>query len=409
MPTVPALRLTGCPGCGTRQRLPAAGNYNVLECGVCGTALDRVNGRSLSAALACASATFLLLFPANMLTLLTTSLAGVSRRSVLGSSARVMFERGFPELGIVIGMMVVVLPFVRFGLLTAVLGVLRFGARPRWLGPAFRLATLLQTWAMVDVFLLGFVVAYQRLDQTIAVQIGTGAMCFIAAAILSLLTRATLDTGAVWREIEPDRKAPADGSALMCESCEQVLPDRLLGKPCTRCGAPLHRRIPGSVTATAALAIASALLYLPANLYPIATLPIGLNSVKYTVIEGVIDLVQANLYGLAALVFVASFAIPFLKVAVIAWCVLSVLRRSQKHLVAKTRGYLLVEEIGRWSMVDPFVISCFVPVTQYNALIHGSAEAAAPAFTAVVVLTMLATHFFDPRLLWDPRLAGENR
>jgi len=69
--------------------------------------------------------------------------------------------------------------------------------------------------------------------------------------------------------------------------------------------------------------------------------------------------------------------------------------------VLKTRVYKIVEEIGRWSMVDPFVIACFVPVMQYNNFIYGRAEPAAPAFAAVVILTMIAARTFDPRLMWD--------
>jgi paraquat-inducible protein A len=377
--------------------------FDVLDCAVCHSPVERVNGRSQTAALACSSAALLLLIPGNFLPLLTTSLAGVSRQSILASSARVMFARGYPELGVVIGLMVVVLPLLRFGLLTTVLAALRFGRRPHWLGAAFRGANALQTWALADVFLLGFFVAYQRLHQTISVVIGTGAMCFIAAAILGLLTRATLDRGAVWRAIAPDRVVREGEPVLLCEYCEQVLPRSMQGGRCPRCAARLKVPASSMVGITAALALAAALLYLPANLYPIATLPLGLSSVKYTVLEGVIDLTQAKLYGLALLVLTASFAIPLLKLAAIAWCVASVVRRSSRHLVAKTRLFLVVDEIGRWSMVDPFVISCFVPVTQYNALVHGNVEPAAPAFTAVVILTMLATRFFDPRLLWDTR------
>jgi paraquat-inducible protein A len=69
--------------------------------------------------------------------------------------------------------------------------------------------------------------------------------------------------------------------------------------------------------------------------------------------------------------------------------------------VLKTRVYRVVEEIGRWSMVDPFVIACFVPVMQFNTFIYGRAEAAAPAFAGVVILTMIAARMFDPRLMWD--------
>ncbi|RZM30799.1 MAG: paraquat-inducible membrane protein A, partial [Sphingomonas sp.] len=150
-----------------------------------------------------------------------------------------------------------------------------------------------------------------------------------------------------------------------------------------------------------ALTIAGVLLYIPANLWPIATLPINYQPLKYNVFGGVVDLVTAGLIPLALLVFTASFAIPILKLVGLMWCVMSVLRRSDKRLVAKTRTYRVVEEIGRWSMVDPFVIGCFVPVMHYNSLIYGRAEPAAVPFTAVVILTIIGAKTFDPRLMWD--------
>jgi paraquat-inducible protein A len=122
---------------------------------------------------------------------------------------------------------------------------------------------------------------------------------------------------------------------------------------------------------------------------------------RYTVLEGVIDLVKADLWGLAVIVFIASFLIPGLKLLGLGWCLASVLRRSNRHLVAKTRMYRMVDEIGRWSMVDPFVIGCFAPVMNYNALIYGRAGPAAMPFTLVVVLTIIGAKCFDPRLMWD--------
>jgi paraquat-inducible protein A len=101
------------------------------------------------------------------------------------------------------------------------------------------------------------------------------------------------------------------------------------------------------------------------------------------------------------LVFSASFAIPLLKMAGLSWCIVSVLHRSDRGLLGKTRAYRIIEEVGRWSMVDPLTIACFVPVLQFNGLIAGSAQAAATPFTAVVILTTLAVKAFDPRLMWD--------
>jgi paraquat-inducible protein A len=147
-------------------------------------------------------------------------------------------------------------------------------------------------------------------------------------------------------------------------------------------------------------------LYLPANLYTIATVPVDFKPTAYTVLGGVIDLARFHLGGLALLVFTASFVIPLLKMLGLSWCASSALCRSPRHLVAKTRVYRAVEELGRWSMVDPLTISCFVPVLQFNSLIDGHANAAATPFAAVAVCTSLAVRCFDSRLMWDA--AGRN-
>ena len=403
-----AASLAGCPDCGILQHMPPAPRASVVSCVNCRSLLENTHGRSLRGALACAASALLLLIPANLAPFLTTSVLGVSRQSVLASSAVAMQKDGWPLLGLFIFLFVVVAPFARFGLLTAVLGAVELDRRPAWLGRAFRYANLLQTWAMPDVFLLGLIVAYARLKASISVEVGVGALSFIAVGVLALLTRATLDKGSAWQAILPQAgPAPDPDGLITCTSCDWLAPAHAAGEPCPRCEARLSARKPESVGRATALTLAALLFYLPANLLPLATLPIGLTPTRYTVLQGVIDLVQANLWGLAALVFCASFAIPFLKLAGMGWCLHSVWRGSSRNLRGKTRLFHIVEEIGRWSMVDPFVIACFVPVMQYNSLIYGRAELAATPFAMVVVMTMLATRCFDPRLMWDA--AGRRR
>ena len=397
----PTWRVLACSGCGTLQFASRAKAAPALECARCAKPLERATGRSLDAALAFATATFLLLFPANLLPFLLTSTLGVSRESRLVSGAEAMWSDGQPLVAVAVGLFVVVLPFLRFGLLTLVLGALRLNMRRPWLGAAFRIANALQTWAMMDVLLLALWVAYARLAATIPTRPEGGSLCVIAAGLLSLLTRATLDKAAVWNLIGPDRKAPPPLPALSCPGCELVLPAQDDGRCCPRCDTHVRPRRTDGLWRAAALTLAGATLYLPANIYPIATLPIELTPTSYTVLKGVIDLVQAKLIGLAFLVFTASFLIPLLKLAVMGICIGSVLRSSTSGLRTKTMLYRIVEEIGRWSMVDPLVIACFVPVTQYNALLYGRADPAASFFTGVVVLTMIAANQFDPRLMWD--------
>lgn len=401
-----ARRKIECPNCGLTQLSKDCLRREITVCCRCGTPLVRRVLKSLEATLACSIAILILLLPAMLAPFLTTSAFGTTRTSVLPSSAAFLWREGWPLLAALVLLFVMVFPVVRFGALTAVLLAIRFGKRPRWLGVTFRVANALQTWAMLDVFLLGMAVAYARLRVSIPVVIDMGALCFVIAALLSLFVRASLDKAHVWRLIGPDLETATDAATLRvptlsCTCCGLVMPLREAGSRCARCTAVVSARQPESIARGSALVIAAVLLYLPANLYPIATIPINVTPTAYTVLGGVVDLARSNLLGLALLVFGASFAIPLLKMVGLTWCIVSVLRRSNRNLVGKTRVYRIIEEIGRWSMVDPLTIACFVPVLHFNALIDGRAEPAATPFAAVVILTTLASKCFDPRLMWD--------
>lgn len=374
---------------------------DTLYCVDCHTPLQRRYGQSLRASLCCASATLFLLIPANIETFLTTQALGASRHSYLSSTAGAILDSGWPWLALAVFLFVVVFPTMRFGLLTLVLGNLYLDRRPAWLGNAFRWANRLETWAMLDVFLLALAVTYVRIKPVISVHVGDGAIFLIAAGVLSLLTRAVLDKAAIWESISPGRPPADPRSAVACLECDLLLDGERVDTPCPRCAAILRNRLAESIPITFALTIASLLLYIPANAFPMAILPIHYRPRSYTVLGGVIDLADAGFWDLALLVFTASFAIPVLKLLGLGWCALSVLTRSRRHLVAKTQVYRIVEEIGRWSMVDPFVIGCLTPVLNYNSLIHGGVGPAALPFTTVVILTIFSAKTFDPRLMWD--------
>ncbi len=364
-------------------------------------------GKSLDVALACAITTLLVLIPALSEPFLTTYAFGATRSSILPSSVLVLWREGWPLLGIVFFLFVLAFPPVRFAALAAVLLTIRTEVRPRWLGAAFRTANALETWAMLDVFFLGMAVAYARLHVSIRVTIDTGAFCFVTAAVFSLVVRATLDKRRVWRSIGPDADPGLTGPPIVCPSCDRLVSKDSEGRPCLRCGAVVRARHPMGVSRTVALLLAAVLLYLPANFYPIATIPIDFRPTAYTVFGGIIDLSKSRLIGLALLVFCASFAIPILKMAGLSWCAVSSMRRSNKRLIGKTRIFRLIEELGRWSMIDPFTIACFIPVMDFNALLYGRAGPAATPFATVVILTTLAVKCFDPREMWD-RAGGGN-
>ena len=197
----------------------------------------------------------------------------------------------------------------------------------------------------------------------------------------------------------------ASASLLSCHSCN------LLSKTsgshghshalCPRCGAPLHQRKTNSLTRTWALVIAAFIFYIPANVLPI-TLVTSLGKTQAdTIMSGVIYFVQTGMWPIALVIFVASVAVPLIKLFVLSFLLISVQRKSRWRPEDRTRLYRIAEAVGRWSMVDIFVVTILVALVKLGGLATIDAGPAASYFAAVVVTTIFAAMSFDPRLIWD--------
>ena len=398
----------GCPDCGTFEELPELPPRGTAVCIRCDADLEKRAGRSIVAALACSTATFLLLFPSNILPLIRLHLFGMHGENVTMAGIRILFERGWVFLPAIAAVMVVILPFFRFGLLSAVLGTLRLGRRPRWLAAAFRWAVWLDPWAMLDVYLLASCVGYYRLTKVgqLHLTIQAGGWCFVAAALLTMLSRATLDQRTVWKAIGGEPELDADTETLSCTTCDVVQPLAREGRPCVRCGAVLHVRKPEAIGRTVALLLAAFILFFPANIYPMnVSMQLG-EQQSYTIFTGVHELFSAGLWPLGVVIFCTSILIPAGKIVAIGWCVVSVWRRSDRHVKQKTKVFRAVAELGRWSKTDPWVIVFFVPLMNFGVLGSQDAGWGATAFVLMTLLTMFASLTFDPRLMWDAAAAG---
>jgi len=171
---------------------------------------------------------------------------------------------------------------------------------------------------------------------------------------------------------------------------------------CPRCGATLHMRKPGSVARCWALLIAAYILYIPANLLVIMETGSFISYRKDTIVSGVVHLWQTGSWMIAVIVFIASVIIPLLKLISLTLLLVSVQRRSRWRPKQRTRLYRMVELVGRWSMLDIYVVTLLAALVQLGSMATVKAGPGAVAFGAVVVLTMLAAMQFDPRLIWDP-------
>ncbi|WP_407315032.1 paraquat-inducible protein A [Pseudomonas sp. nanlin1] len=194
-----------------------------------------------------------------------------------------------------------------------------------------------------------------------------------------------------------------DAGILICLDCHQLNrqapgPD---GQPCSRCGAPVYRRRPNSLARTWALLITAAILYLPANLLPIMTVSSLGQGKPDTIMSGVITLMQHGMLPIAAVVFIASILVPTFKLVGLGLLLYSVQRRQPLSARQRVVMYRFIEFIGRWSMLDIFVIAILVAVVNFGRIASVEANLGAVAFASVVILTMLAAVTFDPRLIWD--------
>ncbi|WP_234995002.1 paraquat-inducible protein A [Microbulbifer donghaiensis] len=170
---------------------------------------------------------------------------------------------------------------------------------------------------------------------------------------------------------------------------------------CPRCGARVHGRIDGSLMLTWALTITGALLLLPANILPVMTVIYLASGEPSTIISGVMQLYHAGLWGIALIVFVASIAVPVMKLVGLALLLVQIQFRLPLIPRQAMKLYRVVSGIGRWSLLDLFMISILVALVDMGAIAQVAAGPGSTAFATVVVVTMLAARSFDPRLIWD--------
>ncbi|MEK6663939.1 MAG: paraquat-inducible protein A [Pseudomonadota bacterium] len=170
---------------------------------------------------------------------------------------------------------------------------------------------------------------------------------------------------------------------------------------CPRCGTALHPRKRDSIARTWALMIAAYILLIPANVLPIMETGSLFGSQRDTILSGVIYLWSSGSWPLALLVFFASIVVPLAKLAALTYLVLTIQRHHAHRARERTRLYRLLKFVGRWSMLDIYVVTLLAALVQLQSLATIKAAPGAIAFGAVVVLTMFASMTFDPRLIWD--------
>ncbi|MCW5700179.1 MAG: paraquat-inducible protein A [Rhodospirillales bacterium] len=411
--------LIECHECGLLLLAPDIRPGNTAKCPRCNGTLFGKNAHGLELPVSLNFAALFLFVIANTFPFITFEMEGLEQPSILISGVIEFYGKGLWQLAGLVLIVTILIPLIKIVGTLYVLGPLHLGFRPPFAIRVFRFIEVLRPWAMMEVYLLGVIVAYVKLKDMATLELGVGVFAFVVLIMLVTWADSTLESHTVWEHLGPRApKSPfprtRDNSLIACHTCQLVVhtaPAASHGashgtSTCPRCGDVLHRRKSNSIARTWALVATAAILYVPANVFPVMTVIMFGSGEADTIISGVKVLFEVGMWPVALLVFFASITVPVLKLCGLCYLLISVQRGSRKRLKDRTLMYRIIESVGRWSMIDIFMISILIALVRLGSIATIEPGIGAISFAAVVVTTMIASMTFDPRLMWDA--AGEN-
>jgi paraquat-inducible protein A len=402
--------LTACHACDLLIRKPLVLPGNKAVCPRCSTPIYEPRTDTINRTLALVIVGLILLWPAIFSPILKMTIIGNTSYNTLIGGVVDLYQDGFYWVAFVVFFASILAPLAKLIVLLIVLLLLKLNIYTRWLPILFRFYGYLGPWGMLEVYMIGVLISVTKLIDLADLHMGVGLFCFVGLLLANTLATLTLDKEQVWTHIEKisrkkERLTSKATGLMSCHGCHKLLRYPEINEhqklTCPRCGSNVHKRRPGSLTKTWALVITALICLIPANVYPIMTLIYRGEGEPSTIIGGVLLLVREHMIPIALVLFIASIAVPLLKVAGLIWLLLSVQFKWDLSRRQRTIMFRAIETIGRWSMLDVFVISILVTLVNLGSLAEITSGLAATFFCAAVVITMLAAMCFDPRLIWD--------
>lgn len=394
-----------CHECGELQKVVAISAENEMVCFNCNAVLHSGQARQLEVAAALSVTALVLFVLSNALPFLTLEVGAQSQTATILDGFWALMDRGQWILAGMVITTIFLFPLLEIFAFLYVLIPYSFNKRLRGQTTMLRWLVRAQAWSMLEVFMLSMVVATVKLADMAIVHLELGAYAFFLLVGVLILAFVKLNRRGLWSWLNTNNYFSSNETEIVydCPICQAMVGESILERRqnCPRCYTELHKRIPHSLQKTTALVLASLILYIPANVLPIMTYSSLGDTGTDTIFSGVVELLRQGLWGIALVVFVASIVVPMTKLIILVYLIWSVsigMKRGARH---RAFLYRLIEAIGRWSMVDVFVVTLLVSLVQFGFVYTVEPESAIIAFGAVVILTMVAAETFDPRLIWD--------
>lgn len=405
-----------CPDCDLLLLRHPVPEGKTLVCPRCRRPLAKHTSSSVDKTLALSSTGLLLYLPAMLLPLMTFEFFGFKESANVFQSIMNFYDNGYHLVSVIVLISAILLPLTQLLCIFPISLLLRLGKPNKLLVPLFRSYLHLQEWAMTEVYLLGITITVIKMNSSTSITYHPGVFCFAALVLVTLATSAAIDRELFWQLLDrqPTPPAPAPETLagappttaacedlISCTTCTKLVPQSESARHCPRCGSHLQQRKNSSVTRTWALVLTSAIFLVPANIFPIMEVDfLGIPS-RSTILDGIISFFHKGSYGIGLIILIASILVPLFKITGLAILLLTTRPCNLLLLQQKAKMYRLIAFIGRWSMLDIFVIALLTVLVDFGILTSIHTAPAATYFCIVVVATMFAAITFDPRLMWD--------
>ncbi|MGF1910840.1 paraquat-inducible protein A [Vibrio kasasachensis] len=414
-------QLIACEECGLVSELPILQEGQAGKCPRCMHTLSSVSIQPCQRMIAYSSACLVMLIISLSFPFMSFSVKGLTQEIYLINTVAMLEAFEQSALALLLLFTVIVLPAIYLVAMSCLyFRIWRKNTIVKTIQPSSKLIMIckwlfkVEPWLMTDVFLIGVLISLIKISAMAEIGMGNSFWAFCVYTMLVVKTISLVDRFWIWNQLAP--VAPIEGVVagqdhlsghhIGCDSCHQI--NKVSGvkkQRCLRCGSVLKPYdLDLSLQKSWAYLFAAIIFYFPANLYPIMyTVSLG-SEAPSTIMGGVILLWQLGSYPIALVIFIASVLIPMAKMIALAWMYWNA-KRGHSLLYAQSikrqKLYRLTEFIGRWSMIDIFVVAILVALVQLQNLMAITPGPASLSFAAVVILTMLSAISFDSRSIWS--------
>lgn len=393
-----------CPCCGEQVCLPALNRGEEASCPRCHYPLVRIENNPIKLPLILVITALLVIILVYSQLYILVEMPAVYSYLTLPEMMATLISLDFGLLAEVMFIFTFATPVIFCLLVLYIFTALTYWVKLPFLLQASRLLSIVQNWMMIDVFFISTLVAYIKVSTVAKITFGAAFGLMFILSLLLIRASQSIQMHWIYYQIQQlySKRDPTNmvrtAHTINCSNCLYHQPTNK--RKCSFCGTPLFHRYPNSLQLSFAFLLAAIILYFPANLMPVM-ISSDLTTIEInTILDGIFFMWRNNDKLIAVIIFSASVGIPIIKIIAL----LILLYSARFHPLFSAHRleklYRFTEMVGRWSMVDIFVIILLMSAF-HTPVANVTPGPAAIYFCLVVILTMLSAHYFDPRLIWD--------